>query len=233
MFFDWNYFKIQQLKRQVKEGKLPTWVDDYLQYYQTRQLNQDLKKARFVVFDTETTGLDLKKDHIISIGAVALSAMKIEINDSIELFLQSDSTGSKDSVKVHQILKNQVKDGLKVENALAGFFNYIKGDVVVAHFAEFDVKMISKVLKNQYHIPFLNPAIDTIQLAKRLDGISSWDETIKGGDYTLDALCQKYKINIGIRHNAVGDALATAELLQILLHKAYQRGIKKIKDLLN
>jgi DNA polymerase III subunit epsilon len=233
MWFDWNYFTKKKILYQVQTGVLPTWLGAYVRENEAKSLAKSIFDCRFVVFDTETTGLNLQKDEIISIGAVGLHQHKIEIADSLEIFLKSNSTGNQESVAIHQILPQETQLGCTIEEALSVFLSFIRGDVLVAHLASFDFQMASKLLKNYCKLPLLNPYIDTVHLAKRLDGISTWDETIRGGEYTLDKLCDRYQISFSARHNAAADALATAELLQVLLQKAYRRNIKTLADLLN
>ncbi|MCU0446510.1 MAG: 3'-5' exonuclease [Microscillaceae bacterium] len=233
MWFDWHYFTKKRVQRQAQKGDLPAWLGDYIRHNENKNLHKPIEESRFVVFDTETTGLDPQKDYILSIGAVALYQNKIEVADSLEIFLKNESTGNQESIAIHQILPQETRSGCSETEALAEFISFIRGDVLVAHLASFDVQMVSKTLKNFCHLPLLNPFLDTIHLAKRLDGISSWDETIRGGEYTLDRLCEQYQIEFATRHNAAADALATAELLQVLLQKAHRRGIKTLADLLH
>ncbi|NJL11914.1 MAG: 3'-5' exonuclease [Microscillaceae bacterium] len=215
-----------------KKGELPDFVCEYLQKNKSGSTRQNIAEARLVVFDTETTGLNWKQDRVISIGAIALRAGRIEVEDSLEVLLHNESSGNKESIPVHQILSRELRDGLSEAEALRFFLDYVGNSVLVAHFIEFDRQIMSQMMLRHFGLPLQNPCLDTIQLAKRLEQGFQARHDQQPGLYNLDALCARYQIPISVRHNAAGDALATARLLQILLRKAQKRGIHTLRDLL-
>lgn len=226
-----KFFTDKKNAARCKRGDLPPFVCEYLAQTQQASHNQSLEEARFVVFDTETTGLNPQKDAVISIGAVAVEGLSICIEDSFEMMVQQDSAGDRESITVHQILSNELEDGEIEIAALEAFLKYIKGDILVAHFAAFDVQMISKMLKQHFQIGLQNASIDTIELSKRVIMGKYSTTPTKQGEFMLDTLCERFGIPITSRHKAAGDALATAKLFQLLLHKSKQKGIKKVKEL--
>ena len=223
--------KIAQQKRNNNE--LPAFMSHYYDAVTRFNPNTPISEVRFVVFDTETTGLNPKVDEIISIGAVAVQHMAINVSDSLEIMVNSCSQqqSSHESVEVHQILNTELVLAQNDLSAVESFISFCKGDVLVAHFVEFDSKMVSKLIKRHFQFPLISPLLDTIQLARRLDDPFG-NSPHKQGAYSLDTLCEKYDLSISSRHTASGDALATAELLLILLRQAEKKGIYKIGDLL-
>ncbi|WP_297694723.1 exonuclease domain-containing protein, partial [uncultured Eudoraea sp.] len=59
-----------------------------------------IEKIRFVVFDTETTGLNSKNDKVLSIGAVSVTGNSIDISDSFEVYLNQEKFNKDDVVVV-------------------------------------------------------------------------------------------------------------------------------------
>ncbi len=232
-FFSHRHQKQQALKR-CKNGEFPDYVKNYLLHFEQENYKLSITDCRFVVFDTETTGLNPAKDKVISIGAIGLEDLSIHIHDSLEVFIQGDTVGTKESVPVHQILCKDLENGHTQEEALQCFLKFIGNNILVAHYAEFDIRMMSKMMMDHFGIPLFNRSLDTIKLAKRLElGLMSHQHNFhKPQEYTLDRLCERYKIPISARHNAAGDALATAKLLQTLLHQCLKRGITTVKDVL-
>jgi len=219
--------------KKSKKGTYPEEIREYLNNIKAKTYKTPIEKTRFVVFDTETTGLDIRKDEIISIGAVVVENMKLSVGHSLEVLVHNVSAGCKDAIATHHIFRNELKEnGLQEKEALHQFLNFIRGDVLVAHFAEFDMHMISRLMKKHYQIPCFNPSIDTIRLTKRFDRRYTNVSNFPKGTFTLDTLCQQYNIKVSIRHNAAGDALATAELLQLMLYRAKKRGVKTLAELL-
>lgn len=227
----WLKFKATS---QCRAGKLPDYVCRYLAAVQeSKLLYKPLEEIRFVVFDTETTGLDVKKDKIISIGAVAVQNGSICIGDSFETMVYQKHTGSAASVSVHEVLKAELQTGDSEKFALGRFLNFIKGDVLVAHNLWFDQQMVDNTLQQIYPLILFNHKIDTLHLAIRLEqGLIVHTEDIRMEEYSLDALCKRYDIPVSERHSAAGDALITAAILLKLLRMAKRKNIRTLKELL-
>jgi DNA polymerase III subunit epsilon len=120
-FNNWILFLITRIYvvYQVQKGILPAWLGAYIRENEAKLLTKNIFDCRFVVFDTETTGLNPQKDYIISIGAVALYQNKIEIADSLEIFLKNDSTGNQESVAIHQILPQETQLGCTADGGIS------------------------------------------------------------------------------------------------------------------
>ena len=223
--------KINYRKYLKKEH--PDFIRNYIQCFEEAQQDNSIYDCRFIVFDTETTGLNIRKDDVISIGAVALDNLEICVTDSLEICIQRDNTGDKNSVVIHQILSKETLNGCDEIQALKQFLNFIGSSVLVAHHANFDIQMMSRILKKHYGFSILNKYIDTSALARRIDfgRFSNSYQLTSLREYSLDNLCKRFKIPIHGRHTAAGDALATAKLLQILLFKAINKKITFVKEL--
>ena len=72
--------------------------------------------------------------------------------------------------------------------------------------------------------------MDTAKLAIRIEHFQH-TQSLDHSEFTLDALCDRYRIPMHDRHNAAGDALLTALLFLKLLTKLRKRGIQTLKDL--
>jgi len=227
------FFTKQRAKRRCEKGRLPERVCKYVRTHQKPLAKTTpLRELRFVVFDTEATGLDIKKDKIISIGAIAVTDFSLHIHDSFETLIQQVDSGDKESIPVHGILKRDLENAAHEKNALECFLSYISGSVLIAHHAMFDISIINHALKTYYDLEIFNPVLDTANLAKRLEKGPFSSEDTKAGDYSLDKLCQRYRIPIYDRHTAPGDAFLTAQLFQILLYHAEKKRILTLGEIL-
>ncbi|QXP59177.1 PolC-type DNA polymerase III [Olleya sp. HaHaR_3_96] len=201
----------------------------YNAYAETFKYNSTpLQTTRFVVFDTETTGLNTKTDKILSIGCVAITDGIIDVADSFECYL-IQSQFNVDTVKIHGILKSGTIIKIEQREAIIQFLDYIKNAVIVAHHAAFDVAMINQALK-QMDLPKLkNKVIDTGQLYKKTKYVKNQKH------YSLDTLCNTFNIVMHDRHTASGDAYLTAVLFLKLsaLLKAKKNRALKLRDFLN
>ncbi|MFA0962420.1 PolC-type DNA polymerase III [Roseivirga sp. BDSF3-8] len=190
-----------------------------------------LEQVRFVVYDTETTGLDPSSDSVLSIGAIGVKGGAIHVQDSFECVVHQAQV-SRESISVHGLTPGRVLAGIPEKEAIHTFINYIKGSVLVAHHAAFDRAVINNTIKKHYHAKLLNKILDTATLAIRLEKFGHPPESVRREEYTLDALCKRYNIRAHDRHTAPGDSFITAQLFQKLLRLAHKRGIKTLGDLL-
>lgn len=186
-----------------KKNKYPSYFKDYLNSFKIKPA-KSIKETRFVVFDTETTGLNPNEDRILSIGAVCITNGYIDVSDNFEKYLiQEKFEGA--TVEIHGILKDGNIAKITEKQAVIQFINFIKNGVFIAHHAAFDVEMINKALFRLKLPKLKNKVIDTGILYKKLNGKQN-------AHYNLDALCNEFNITKHDRHTANGDAFITALL---------------------
>ncbi len=176
-------------------------------------------QERWVVLDTETAGLNPDVDDLLAIGAVAVDAFGIRIDDSFECVLRNDRVTPADNVVVHGIGHEAQREGETRDVALAGFRDFVSGAPCIAFHADFD----RKVLKRAFALAGIEaqePAwLDLAPLAAALQ-----PQAHRYGGRSLDDWLAAFAIDVTARHNAAGDALATAELLLHLRTIAARQG---------
>jgi len=161
----------------------------------------------FIVYDTETTGLNPKKDEILSIGAVKVKGNKILTSQKFELFVQPTKDISEESIKIHRIRNIDLQNGSKPYDALEQFLHFIGSRPLIGYYLEFDVKMINKYLK-----PFLGITLPNKQI--EVSGIYH-DKKIKfipdgNIDLRFDVIMKDLGLPIFGKHDAINDAIMTA-----------------------
>lgn len=227
----------------MPRGILPSrsegWPESLRAYMAQRKplsKHMPLGEARFVVFDTETTGLDLSKNRLLSIAGVAVEGFEVQLDDAFEVLVAQTDVGGADAAVIHGLVSSDLGGGLPEDEAASRFLAFAGDSILVAHHAAFDVRMLRKAIGVHRGARVWSPSVDTAQLARRVeDGAMSSGEA-HGADsrdaYQLDSLVARYHIEAPERHTAAGDALATALLFQRLLKKAERRGIRTVGDLL-
>lgn len=216
-------FQTLKRKRLLRRAEKDHWPD-YVQTFLDRATQLPNKRVawdtlRFVVFDTETTGLDLNKDQILSIGALGIHGEEARLADSLELVVQSKALQDPETIAVHGITPEEAKRGIPEEEAIRYFLDYLQDGIIVAHHAAFDIGMIERSVQRQVGEAFFLPnlQLDTAHLARHLEHGRTSGEYIDHRRYSLDALSQRYDITMYDRHTAWGDALITAKLLLKLM----------------
>jgi DNA polymerase-3 subunit epsilon len=192
-----------------KKKKYPTFWKSYIECFKEKQ-NSSLENIRFVVFDTETTGLDTKKDRILSIGTITVIGNTLKVSDNLECYLKQDLFNS-ETVKIHGLLKEGTSKKVSEEDAVIQFLAHIENSVLVAHHAAFDIAMINQALKCLNLPKLKNKVLDTGYLFKKTKLDTSKEH------FSLDHLSLKFNIPLHDRHTASGDAFITALLLVKLI----------------
>ncbi len=172
-----------------------------------RFLFEEAPLDEVVVFDTETTGLNPKKDEILSIGAVKVRGNKILMSEKFELFVKPRFEVNETSIKIHQIRNIDVQNALEPREAIEQFLHFIGARPLVGYYLEFDVAMINKYLKAWLNIYLPNPQIELSGLyhdkkIKRIpDGVI---------DLRFDVMMKELGLPIFGKHDALNDAMMSA-----------------------
>lgn len=205
-------------------------IDAYRRAFGTPRDDSDpATSVRFVVLDCETTGLDLRRDRVITIGAVAVNQGQIDLSDVFDALLKIEHNQS--SVTVHGITRDEAQGGANEPEALLEFLAYLGDGIIVGHHIGFDIDMLDAACERHFGIVLRNRYIDTMDLTLELDALmpNAADSAQQG--YTLDALCDRFGVLPHDRHTAAGDAFITALVFLKLLSVARKAGRCRLGEL--
>jgi DNA polymerase-3 subunit epsilon len=189
-----------------------------------------IEQVRFVVVDTETTGLNPRKDRIVTIGGIGVVNQEILIEDSFEALLQVEYNSS--SVTVHGVTREQSLAGFDEPTALKRFLAYLRDGVIVGHHIGHDIETLNAGYERHFGFRLENASLDTMALALHLerDGAFAGRDAIR--EFSLDGLCSLFDIVPHDRHTAPGDAFMTALVFQRLLRLAARHNRSTLSRLL-
>ncbi len=190
-----------------------------------------MAEARFVVVDVETSGLDVRRDRLLSIGAVAVSGAAIRPAECIELILRQTEVSGHDNILVHGIAGGKQRTGVPADEAMQRFSAFVGNDTLVAYHADFDRLFLERAARDALGISPRWTWIDAAWLAPALLDHDSNSNNNGGHQRPLDSWCAALGITHVARHNALSDAFATAELLLILLERAARKRLQSVGDL--
>ena len=207
---------------------LPRPIAASLQAWRAREPVADssrLDQTRFVVVDVETSGLNPRRDRLLSIGAVTVEHMHVVPRAAFAAVLRNEAPSSRENVLVHGLTPTRQAAGETPEQALGEFLDFVGKAPCVAFHAEFDRTVLGRALRKQLGVRLSNPWLDLADLAPAL-----FPEA-RSVRATLDDWLAYFDLRVHARHDAIHDAHAAAELLLILLARARARGIGTLAQL--
>ncbi|MGB5524136.1 MAG: 3'-5' exonuclease, partial [Polyangiales bacterium] len=164
------------LKNLISGGALPAeancWPEalrDYMANKSRLPKSTPLADVRFVVFDSETSGLDMAKNRLLSIAGVAMAGPEVQLDDAFEVMVAQPDVGGANAAVVHGLVSNDLAGGLPENEAAARFLAFAGDAVLVAHHAAFDIQMLRKAIASHRGAKVWNQTIDTAQLAERVE----------------------------------------------------------------
>ena len=190
-----------------------------------------IKDIPIVSLDIETTGLDIKKDNIVSIGLVQVDKLGINLGSSWHQIITTKKELNEESVVIHKITDDQSEKGVSIDKAIPILLEKLSGKVMLAHNAKVEQGFINKICQSLYGCDLVIPIIDTQYLAKRsLDRAGS---AYKNNDLRLFNLRRSFNMPAYTAHNALMDAIATAELFLYMVDRVASNKKGKLKDYLS
>lgn len=163
---------------------------------------------RYIVLDTETTGLDPKQGHrIIEIAALELQERQLT-KDYRHYFINPERQSDEAALRIHGITADFLQDKPKFNVIVQEFLQYIEGATLIIHNAPFDMAFLNSEMSrlNLGRIEdYVIEVIDTLAMAK---------EFFPGKRNNLDALCDRFEVNRAARvlHGALIDCELLAEV---------------------
>lgn len=183
-----------------------------------------LRKLTFVVFDTETTGLNPSEgDEIIQLGAIRIVNGQILHHETIDQLVDPQRHVPASSVAIHGIDPALLPGKPTIDKVLPRFHRFAENAVLVAHNAAFDMRFL-QLQEEATGIRFDNPVLDTLLLSSIIH------PHLKG--HGLEGIAERLNITIVGRHTALGDSIVTAEVLIKLIPLLEAQGIKTLEDAL-
>lgn len=198
------------------------WADDAVDH------------ARWVVADVESSGLDVRRDWLIAIGAVAVAGRGVQLADSFEVVLRQQQVSTDANILVHRIAGRDQIEGVDPVDALLGFLEFVGDSPLVGYHAQFDALMIEGAC--QRYLGSAHPMLwlDLARLAPVLVGASQRKNAQPRASVEarpLDWWLERFHIQILARHNAAADALGTAQLLGVLLPMCKAQGFASVASI--
>lgn len=178
-----------------------------------------LSEVEFVAMDFETTGLNPKRDAILSIGIVPFTLSRIEVPNSHHWLINPKRKIPAETVIVHKITESELVGKPDLYSILPELLEHLANKVMVVHHLPIERTFLNRAVKRRHKDELLFPIIDTMAIENDIcrQGWRDFWLKITGRErmsVRLGNSRMRYGLPLYQAHHALTDALATAELFQ-------------------
>jgi DNA polymerase-3 subunit epsilon len=161
-----------------------------------------------VSIDCETTGLDRKRDEIITIAAIKIRGDRILASQAYQVVVRPSVAIAPEAIKVHGLLEADVAHARPIHEVLPDLLHFIGGRPLVGYYVDFDAAMLNKHVRKFIGIGLPNPRIEVSGLYYNL----KYGDAPPGTqvDLTFARILEDMKLPLFNQHDAFADALMTA-----------------------
>lgn len=201
-------------------------------------LRQPIDQVRYVVIDSELTGLDKKNDAVIALSAIRMQGARILVGETFYRLVNPERDLQRENIVVHRIRPADLIGQPTINIVLQEFAQFIGEDVVVGHFTQIDWAFVNRDMQNRLGRQLHNYTLDTCRTHQWVD---HQNRTLDGRyaygigqdvDCNLFSLAQQFDIRIEDAHHALYDAFLTANIWQRQLVTLKGYGVRRLGDLL-
>ena len=206
-------------------------------FYETGTYADDtpLSDIEFVALDFETTGLDAQKNSIISIGLVPFTLQRVFCGKAKKWYIDPQDKLGEESIIIHGITHSDLKGAPDLRRILEELLDELAGKVVVVHYHPIERNFLDSNLRALINEGIIFPVVDTMQIEadlerQRTHGFWPWLMRKKTRSIRLANTRTRYHLPVYPPHDALTDAIASAELLQaqISYHFSPETRIKQL-----
>jgi DNA polymerase-3 subunit epsilon len=184
--------------------------------------------------DIETGGLDAKRDPIIAVGMLPVRQGILRLGESYQTLIQPEEGREirPESVKAHQLLRGEVRGAPPLATVLQEIDRRIREGALLVHHQSIDVNFLKRAFERHGLRWPKPPVVDTVELLHKLDRKTRFlrpaDAPSDPPSTNLTESRRRHGLPDYQAHDALTDAVATAELFLVLRHLL---GAKTLRDL--
>jgi DNA polymerase III subunit epsilon len=189
-------------------------------------LDRPWREVELCALDFETTGLDLRRDEIVSFGAVLVVDGRLRLSSMVHQRVRPGRPVPPRAAVIHSLTTAELADAPALEDRLDQLVALVEGRVLLAHGARIERAFLARALALR-GLRLHCPVIDTAVLAVRAGFRAGTPDRLIGLEYLATTLC----LPVHTPHHALGDALTTAEAFLALASRLEGGGISTVRQL--
>lgn len=200
--------------------------------------NQPWREANYCVLDVETSGLDARRDELLAVGLVEIEAGRVRL-DRCWYSLIRPPEGflvAAASIRIHHLTRAELAAAPLPTTVLPELLERLRGRALVVHVAQIDIRFLNRALKRSAGGKLHGPKLDTARLALTLHHhaqiLGEARPDLPAPAIQLRALAERYGLPVYAQHNALNDAITTAQLFLAQASRLERQGRATLRGLL-
>jgi len=173
-------------------------------------------EAAYAALDFETTGLDYATDEVVSYGVVPIQGGHVRLGDAVHQLVRPDTPPSPSSQTVHLLRPADLAEAPPIAESRERLRNLLAGRYLVVWFADVEVHFLARTFGGSLRA-WRRRTIDVRNLAIAVAGEPA--EVRRRQGFALHTVARRYGVPVVSPHEALDDALVTAQLLLVLAPK--------------
>jgi DNA polymerase III subunit epsilon len=182
------------------------------------------RQAEFAALDFETTGLDRRRDAIVSFGVVPVRGGRVVIGEAVHELVRPNVPSSPESMRVHGILPGDLANARSLPEAAETLRRALNGRFLVTWFASVEIAFLRRLYGGRRS--WINRTIDVRQMVIELERL---DQDVR---QSLSSAAEHYGVPVANPHEALDDAMVTAQLFLVVAARLEARGSLSTRRLL-
>lgn len=183
------------------------------------------RRALFASLDFETTGLDYERDQIIAFGMVPIESGRVVLRGAVERLVAAEIPASPASMKVHEIVPRELVDAPSLVSARDTLHRLLERRFLLAWYAEVEIAFLARLFGTSRRT-WARRTVDVRRLVLELERRSPATHN------TLAGSAARYGVPVASPHDALDDALVTAQLFLVVAARLEAAGHGRVRDLL-
>lgn len=188
--------------------------------------NTPLSDVKFLALDFETSGLDPEQHGIVSVGVVPLTLNRVYANQGQHWLAKPRKAMADESVVYHGITHSQIEDAPDLADTFGELLDTMAGHIMIVHYKAIERTFLNVALQERIGEGIEFPVVDTMEIEHKLhraNKASFWQRLKKQAPVSIRLADSRARYGLPFYrpHNALTDALATAELFQAQIQHHY------------
>ncbi len=190
--------------------------------------------CEFVVLDSELTGLNFRKDEMVSVAAVRIKKLRIVLDECFYSFLRTRQREATSGTFIHRITPQQIRAAPDPATVIPELVNFCGTAILVGHCLDIDLGFLNRATRRLLGAKIPNMSLDTAILVRA----ASQQGVLPGRVHSqqdlpndLNRLAKSLNLPVFQHHDALEDALQTAYLFLFLVEGLRRAGYTTLSDL--